>query len=114
MSKYLKLSGFVFMLTLILFSVATVPAGDYVGTETCGMCHPEILESWTETAHAKAEDVVDCESCHGPGSDHFAAGGDASAITKAVDEATCTKCHTPDSTPDWNYEEYLKTGVHSK
>ena len=114
MGKYFGLSGFGFGVVLILLSAVTAPAGDYVGNETCGMCHPDILESWAETAHAKAEDAIGCESCHGPGSEHVDGGGDASAITKAVDEPTCTACHTADTTPDWNYEEYLKTGVHSK
>ncbi len=54
MGKYFGLSGFVFSAVLILLSAVTAPAGDYVGNETCGMCHPDILESWAETAHAKA------------------------------------------------------------
>lgn len=116
------------------------PAGDYIGSETCGMCHPDISASWGETTHATAikvledggnaeneeclschttglgtdayEKTVSCENCHGAGSDHFAAAGGAGTISRDVDESTCTKCHTSDWSADWNYEEYLKTGVH--
>ena len=140
MGNSFRISGFVFCAALMLLSAMAAPAGEYIGSEQCGMCHSDQYDSWSGTAHAKSlgvlEDAgaadndeclachttgmgtdaydksVSCESCHGAGSDHFAGGGDTSAITKAVDEATCTKCHTSEWSADWNYDEYLKTGVH--
>jgi len=139
MGKNYKLSGLFFSLALILLSAAAAPAGDYIGSENCAMCHPDIFASWSGTTHAKSieaggvagndeclachttgmgsdayEEAVSCESCHGPGSDHMNAGGGAGTINRDINEATCTKCHTPDWSAGWNYEEYLKTGVHDK
>jgi hypothetical protein len=59
---------------------------------------------------------VQCESCHGPGSDYKKLSimkDKAKAMENgllAVNEATCTKCHNKKS-PDFkgfNYQEYLK------
>jgi len=41
-----------------------------VGADKCKMCHKVQYESWSAGAHAKNEPVVDCESCHGPGSEY--------------------------------------------
>ena len=123
-----------------LMLVATVTAGDYVGSETCSMCHTDIYDSWSETVHADSitvledsgmaeneeclechttafgtdayEKAVSCESCHGPGSAHFEAGGGAGSIEKVSDESLCLKCHTDEWSPDFNFDEYFKTGVH--
>ncbi len=126
---------------VVLLSVAAnVTAGDFVGSETCSMCHSDVYDSWAETAHAKSikvleakaeadneeclachttglgtnasEKAVSCESCHGPGGDHVAAGGDASTIEKINDESLCLKCHTDEWSPDFDFEEYKKTGIH--
>ena len=39
--------------------------------------------------------AVQCESCHGAGSAHVAAGGDKALILNDVPEATCRGCHVP-------------------
>jgi hypothetical protein len=38
---------------------------------------------------------VQCESCHGPGSQHVQGAGDKTKIRRDVDEATCRGCHVP-------------------
>lgn len=80
---------------LLLNAVAT--GASYVGAERCKLCHRAVFESWARTAHARAGGVlakiatpgeerclschatvkrelpgVQCESCHGPGSDYSA------------------------------------------
>ena len=130
---------------------------EYVGAKKCSMCHKKdgVFESWSATKHAtvweslSAEDQkkdefkkyyttgttakgdlltgVECEACHGPGSDYM-----KMAIMKDPEKAiengliipdvnTCLKCHN-DKTPaalaaiskDFNFEKMKATGVHKK
>ena len=41
-----------------------------VGMTSCKMCHKVQFTSWSDTAHAKRNPPLDCESCHGPGSEY--------------------------------------------
>lgn len=55
--------------------VAVKPTKDglaRVGAASCKMCHKIQFASWSETAHAKRTPPLDCESCHGPGSEYKA------------------------------------------
>jgi len=86
-------------------SQIAVPAG-YVGSETCKVCHEDIYNNWEKTPHWKT--TLDtkggpsrqgCESCHGPGADHVAGGGDVTKIftfqkasTKEINDR-CMTCH---------------------
>jgi DmsE family decaheme c-type cytochrome len=85
---------------------SAVPAGkttaEYVGSDTCTACHEDIYKNHFEkTPHFKTtlQDGHGCESCHGPGSEHVAGGGDVSKIvsfsTLSKQEATnrCLTCH---------------------
>jgi len=38
------------------------------------MCHKIQFTSWSDTAHAKRTPPLDCESCHGPGSEYKSIG----------------------------------------
>lgn len=76
---------------------------EYVGMDTCAMCHEKQAKSFKRSDHArivvksKAKEGQACETCHGPGSLH------ADAETKAQKRATiinpkrspeaCYKCH---------------------
>jgi hypothetical protein len=74
-------------------ATAASPEGEgasYVGAERCKLCHRSLYESWSATPHARiavptdAADrcfschdtvarslpAVQCEACHGPGSDY--------------------------------------------
>jgi 2',3'-cyclic-nucleotide 2'-phosphodiesterase (5'-nucleotidase family) len=46
---------------------------------------------------------VQCESCHGFGTQHDWTGQTAAA----VGEATCKQCHVPEWSPKWNYASYM-------
>ena len=48
----------------------TRPGLTRVGATKCGVCHKLQYASWSETAHAKRTPPLDCESCHGPGSEY--------------------------------------------
>ena len=89
----------------------------YVGDATCLTCHEALQEGFTrryqQTIHAKVLNegnaltprmMRGCEACHGPGSDHVAAGGgvgvgflvdfksrDPDAVAAA--SAVCMECH---------------------
>jgi len=41
-----------------------------VGPEKCKTCHKIQYASWIETAHAKRQPALECESCHGMGSEY--------------------------------------------
>jgi len=98
----------------------------YVGAEKCKMCHKVQYDSWLTTKHAKATETakastkwkfeasclschatnkderlagVQCEACHGPGSDYKAMSimkDRAKAIAAGLiipTQATCDSCH---------------------
>src|ERR1051325_8009898 len=54
------------------------PGGDYVGSESCKECHEDQFKNFQGTKHSKLQDVpswrdnvLGCESCHGPGKKHL-------------------------------------------
>jgi DmsE family decaheme c-type cytochrome len=103
---------------LLVVSVAGVAAqnqsasgsGGYVGGDACKTCHADIWKNIYKNPHFKSVAAGDlppsrtgCESCHGPGGAHVAAGGGKASIpnafsvmpqAKALD--TCLTCHARD------------------
>jgi predicted CXXCH cytochrome family protein len=84
----------------------------YVGSETCAMCHVNVMSKWRMAVHRRTLFNKDpakrgCEACHGPGGDHVAAGGDKTKILhlqslKPEDAARmCQKCHTQEEVTLW-------------
>ena len=82
-------------------------AADYVGSEVCRTCHPNVYSTFFRNPHYKSvasggekPENTGCESCHGPGQDHVAArGGKATIVAfsqlapeKVVD--ACLRCHS--------------------
>jgi predicted CXXCH cytochrome family protein len=63
-----------------------------------------------EAAYRKNLLGIQCEACHGPGSEHVKGGGDASKITVSYDAGVCGSCHVGDHNP--TYEEW-KTSAHA-
>jgi hypothetical protein len=52
-------------------AVAATKAGlRHIGAEKCKLCHKVQFASWAETAHAKRTPPLECESCHGAGSEY--------------------------------------------
>jgi hypothetical protein len=87
----------VLALAVVVAAGFAVQAADYVGADKCKMCHKVQYNSWEQTTHAKATEAakastdpafgpdclkchatngnaesmgVECEACHGPGSDY--------------------------------------------
>jgi cytochrome c553 len=131
----------------------------YVGAAKCKLCHKAQYDSWLGTMHAKAFDAlapdggknkpecvkchvtgttekaevlegVQCEACHGPGSEYKSPkimskkdwGTDPAKYLKmATDaglviptEAVCKRCHTPEGNPNFKPFDYakMKSKVH--
>lgn len=124
----------------------------YVGAEKCKMCHKAEFEAWSATPHAKAFDVlkpeeqkkaectkchvtgataegtalngVQCEACHGAGSEYKKptimskakwAADKAAAMKVAKEaglvmpvEADCVKCHTKEGNPNFKAFDFAK------
>ncbi len=52
-------------------AVAATKAGlTRIGADKCKVCHKVQYASWAETAHARRTPPLDCESCHGAGSEY--------------------------------------------
>lgn len=125
MKRFLPL--LVVALVLGLVAAAAVAAPTYIGADKCKMCHKVQYDSWVaigthvkalENAKASKDPVfsaaclgchstnksetakgVDCEACHGPGSDYKAlsimkdrAKAVAAGMVVPV-QATCDACH---------------------
>lgn len=71
-----------------------------IGAEKCKLCHKLQYTSWADSGHARRKPALDCESCHGPGSEYktLAVMKDpAKAKAAGLVEpgaAFCGKCHS--------------------
>jgi DmsE family decaheme c-type cytochrome len=81
-------------------------ANDYIGSKLCASCHDGIAAAFYRNPHNKSlvsgkekPEDTGCEGCHGPGGDHFDAGGGKATIRafsqlapqKVLD--ACLRCH---------------------
>ncbi len=78
----------------------SIPGATFVGTKECATCHEKLVRDFRTADHAKLQakgkNAIDmgCESCHGPGSKHVAAGGGKGSIVNPKKTAeTCFQCH---------------------
>ncbi|HOP06231.1 MAG TPA: multiheme c-type cytochrome [candidate division Zixibacteria bacterium] len=154
----LMLTGMVFSEEAKQAEKKETPKHEYVGAGKCKLCHKAQYESWAETGHAKAfeklsaEDQkkpecvkchmtgvmadgtvinnVECEACHGPGSDFkspkimnkskWAADPETykgMAIEAGLiypKEENCVRCHTKEGNPHFVPFDFAKrkTQVH--
>jgi hypothetical protein len=67
---------------------ARIAAVHHVGKTTCAECHDELADLHAKDAHA----WVQCETCHGPGTQHVSADGDG-AILRPNGKEACLVCH---------------------
>jgi hypothetical protein len=87
-------------------------------TEACVTCHVtgfQLRGGYPQPDSIKNAGVasVGCESCHGPGSLHLtAAMADKKKTIHAGSEAMCRQCHTAVLSPDFDFAQYSKRGVH--
>lgn len=78
---------------------ATKPGLTRIGAEKCRVCHKVQHASWAASGHAKRNPPLDCEGCHGPGSEYkaLAVMKDPKKARAAglvdPDAAFCGKCH---------------------
>ena len=133
---------------------AEEPKHEYVGADKCKMCHKKdgVHPSWLETKHAKAWESlkpadqkkeecvachstgttakgelltgVQCEVCHGPGSDYKKMSimkDREQAVANGLlipDEKTCLACHNENvpeefrSKEKFDYEKMKAAGIH--
>jgi hypothetical protein len=79
--------------------------GDYVGSQTCRLCHTRIHDAWQETLHAEALETLEaigqgdnpaCVGCHTVGFGEPGGFVDR-ATTNALAEVGCEDCHGPGS-----------------
>ncbi len=81
---------------------SVVEPAAYAGADACKQCHEDVYKKQFEnTPHFKTAlgGGHGCESCHGPGAEHVAGGGDVEKIVRfaklSQEEAThrCLECH---------------------
>lgn len=85
-----------------------------LGAQACKTCHKVQFASWAATAHAKRTPPLDCEACHGAGSEYKsmatmkdpAKAKAAGLVTPGV--AFCTTCHKR----GWNEGMLKKAHAH--
>ena len=78
---------------------AAKPGLKRIGAEACGECHEVQFDSWASSGHAARTPMLDCEDCHGPGSEYKpmsvmkdpAKAKAAGLVTP--DKAFCAQCH---------------------
>ncbi len=90
----------------LIVALATAATGaDYVGSEACKTCHPDVWSTFFKNPHYKsvvsgkeAPANTGCEGCHGPGQAHVAAHGGKAMIVFSELSAeqtldACLRCH---------------------
>ena len=107
-------------LAVLALVVATgaFSAGTAVGAEKCKMCHKIQYDSWAASKHAAQNPKVECETCHGPGSDYMkisvmkdVAAAKAAGLILPT-KADCGKCHGKAKVPAMTDDLFAKVHAH--
>jgi len=101
----------------------------YVGSEVCKACHAPAFEKFSQTMMGKIflfnartlREKQACESCHGPGSNHVAAGGGKGvggmitfrkeAEPANVQNGACLQCHERGIQTYWQASPHASRGL---
>jgi predicted CXXCH cytochrome family protein len=79
-----------------------IEGATFVGNKACYECHTNIVRIFPSSPHARVffsgsamKDQIGCESCHGAGSKHIAAGGGRGKfiLNPGHDPQACLNCH---------------------
>ncbi len=111
------------VLVLLLFAFAAVfalgQAPTKVGADKCKICHKVEFASWAKTKHAAATPKVECEDCHGAGSNFKTmaimkdkAKAKAAGLIEPT-EKDCKTCHDKRNVKVENLADAMKK-VHDK
>ncbi len=106
------------IIAVAMLFVLTASAAEKVGADKCKMCHKVQYDSWAASKHATATPAVDCEHCHGPGSEYktMAIMKDKAAAVKAglilPTKANCAECHGKGKVPAMTDELFAKVHAH--
>lgn len=109
-------------------TVQAAPSGDYVGSDTCIVCHEEPAKRFNNTVMGKvladprtSQERLGCEACHGPGKAHVDAGGGKDTIpvrfAKDASEsagdrnAACLTCHAKGQRMFWRGSPHQSRGL---
>jgi hypothetical protein len=93
---------------------STNPRASRIGAEKCKLCHKLQYASWAETAHARRTPPLECESCHGPGSEYKTLSvmkdpARARAAGLVIPDASfCATCHKR----DWKSDMLSRAHAH--
>ena len=116
MKKVIVLGGLVVVAFFLATGAFSAPTA--VGAEKCKMCHKLQYESWAASKHASQDPKVDCEGCHGPGSDYMKmsvmkdpAAAKAAGLINPT-KADCGKCHGKGKVPAVTDDMYAKVHAH--
>jgi len=79
----------------------TIPNATRVGSEACQACHSDVSINFRHALHA--QQGMECEDCHGAGSEHVGAAGDVTKIVSYSQRnprdanGACLSCHAQDA-----------------
>src|ERR1700736_5753294 len=94
------------LFTVLPLAGQTNPAQHFIGSDACKTCHADVWSKFYKNPHFKSlasgrekPENTGCESCHGPGGAHVAAGGGKPTIVafsqlqpkQILDK--CLRCH---------------------
>ena len=71
------------------FFTVTPYQAEYVGSDACSLCHPDVFAAWKQTLH---NPFAGCEVCHGPGSKHILTQSPQFIVINKTSEL-CGQCH---------------------